>query len=1021
MTKSFLPSLSFLLLGFRLFAQSPIVQNIGVEQGLQQGFVTCLEQDREGFIWMGSPNTGLSRFDGRRFLNFSSNPFDPNSISGNFIYTISDLGDYLFIGTMWDGVNLYHKKTGRFFHFPFDNLPANRPTKANYSGKNLPGPTSALLAKTTDGALWVRSHRHPGSTLWLSRITVPDGFWEQLPWGSPEAQAKWLSQLKVVSWPMQNYLTGLLEDGATMCYAAGSELLAWREKEWKPLPLPSGLSRRLWRQIPDKTVDGATYWQTTDGEIWRSSEIGAKWELATTAPPGIDILQLEKHFAFARSGNRYLAFPFKPSPFRINFSKPIWSLETADERHIQLLDSTGNLWFVNGVKGIMKFSPTTAVFNTIPTPYSFFYRPFLTTANGVLSFYNNQDRHLIITGAPKEQADFIQSAFDRNEMGLGIVKSDGRDNIWIGGRQYLVLANLATRSVKSYRLPYPTQHPPNEFLVEKDGSVRIPVGGALIHLNPSKDTAISLDFRHAGLDGTQVYAIEKTADQSIWLATDDGLLRIFPEPGPWLRTDEMRVSSLTEPRQFPAYKARIKLYKTDPNNRHSLSNNLTVSLLVDPKDANILWVGTKGGGLNRLDLRTQRFSHLTTANGFPDNVIYGIVPDEAGNLWLSSNKGLIRYCPGSGKIKNYRKADGLQDDEFNTYASAKDANGMLYFGGVYGMNIFNPANIKENPNRPRMQLTGLKINGIPVEAGDSTGILRETIGYCKAITLPFHQNTITLEFAALEFTAPSKNQFRYWLKGLEKEKESHTGKEPQATYLSLPPGKYTFFVHGSNNDGIWSEKPASIRIQILPPWYRHWLAYLCYAAISISIVVWYRRLKENKRMLQFNLALEQKEARLQAEKFRHELKEIEKQQEIEWQKAEYERQVHILRLQETTQRLMEKTRLLEAFEKQQSENKDFTSKSKLTVSPILTKEDWEQFQERFSKAHPNFLLRLTARFPSLTPSETRLILLMKLGLDNSGIAPMLGVAPESVKKTRHRLRRKLKDLQISLEELLAEP
>ncbi|MBK8652592.1 MAG: hypothetical protein IPN20_01350 [Haliscomenobacter sp.] len=1006
------------LLGVQMAAQHPALQPIGVEQGLPQGFVTCIAQDKEGFIWMGTPTGGLSRYDGYRFWNCSSNPFDPNSLSGNFIYSIADLDDYLFAGTMWDGANLYHKKTGRFFRLPFIANPNSTPQSTIKNRTRLPGPSSALLAKSPDGSLWVRSHRHPVGAFWLSRVIVPQGFWENLPLATPEEQAKWLAQIQVQSWPMDNLFTGLLEDESTLCRVDGNQVLAWRKDQWQPLPVPGGLPKQLSRQIPDKFDPGANYWQTTHGEIWRSSGGGLHWQKVDNVPPGMMVLQLEKGFALTRLQDRYQAFAIKRSPWRILFSKPLWTIEIKDERTIWLLDSSKNLWSVNGVSGVTKFNPLTTVFNANTNEKNRFDRPFLTTPRGVLVFNNYPNIGLSISGAPQEYVDFLQSVLSSDRIRWGIVRSDGRNKVWIGASNQLILADLDSRLVKSYRLPYHSkiQHPPNEFLVNPDGSILFPLGGVLMHLDPDTNAAMGLDFSHVGLDGLQIYAVEKTADQSIWLGTDDGLLRIFPNPEQHLRTSQLQASTSAQPLAFPVFKAKTALYKTNPSNPKSLRHNFTVSLLTDPKDANILWVATKGGGLNAFDIRTGQFTHIPT----PDNVIYGILPDHAGNLWLSSNKGLIRYHPKTGTIKSFHKSDGLQDDEFNTSAFAKDGNGFLYFGGVNGMNVFDPAHIKTNPNRPKVRFTGLIINDKPVEAGDSTGILKENIVFCKSITLPFHQNNITLEFAALEFTAPSKNQYKYWLKGLEKKKEIHLSTEPQATYFSLPPGKYTFIVYGSNNDGVWSEKPASIRIRILPPWYRHWLAYLCYIAIVSSLGIWLWRLREKRKKLEYHLALEQQEAKLQAELHRHELKELEKQQEMERQKAEHERQFHLFRLEETTQRLLEKTRILEEFERQQSVNEDFASKTRLAASPILTREDWEQFQERFSKVHPNFLHRLNARFPSLTPSETRLILLMKLGLDTLGIASMLGISPDSVKKTRHRLRRKLTALQISMERLLSE-
>lgn len=978
-----------------LSAQSPIVENISTEQGLSQRFVTEIAQDREGYLWFGTLNTGLNRFDGYRFKQFANNPFNANSLSGNNIYDIAELGDYLFIGTLWNGINLFHKKTERFFRLPFYESDQTFPAANTHKDlplNILPAPAGFFIAKENDGTLWVRVHKHPNDASWICRIRFPSGFWERLPVESPEKQKNLLQRIQIDYWSVQNYVAGTFEDGKTIFRAFKNQLLYWNKDNWQVLPAPSVISEQEGMHIPGLYSDKEKYWRTTNGEIWRSLEKGKKWEKVAVAPPGKNILYLHRQYVVCKTANDIEAFPVRYSPFAIDFSRRLWHTANSDARYTRLVDKSGIFWFVNGIKGVMKINPGTIAFNYIPTENSTFHRPFLTTDKGVLSYYIDSARRICITGQPEADAAFVQSAFIADSMRLGIIRSDGRRRVWIGGRQYLALADLGKRIAKSYRLPYHSRHAPNEFLPQKDGWVLLPVGGALIHLNSIVDTAFSLDFRHAGLGWLQIYSIEKSADGSIWLATDDGLLRILPGKGKWLRTDKMSVSGAPGFKPVQVYQAIIRLYKTNENDPHSLRNNTIACLLNDPLDPNILWVGSKGGGLNRLDIKADKFTHLTTANGLPDDVVYGILPDKANNLWLSTNKGLVCYRPQTGAIKSYRKADGLQDDEFNTSAYAKDDNGIFYFGGINGMNVFDPAAIRLNSLKPRVQLTGLKINGKNIDTSDSTHWLNESIGFCKKLKLPFFQNNITLEFAALEFTASSKNQYRYWLQGLEEEEDAHISTEPSANYLALPPGRYTFVVYGANNDGVWSDQPATIQIVIRPPWYRHWLSYLAYTTLVAGLLLWYWNQWKNKRKLEYQLALERKEYEMQAE-------------------------IHRLKLEEITQRLLEKSQLLEELET----NKPATPPN---IHPpfhnirLLTQEDWNSFQERFEQVYPGYIQKLAHTFDHLTPSEIRLILLMKLRLSTAESASMLGVLPESIKKTRHRLRKKLESKHLSLEDLL---
>lgn len=1011
----YLLALSILLLPFTPFwAQGFPVEEIGVGQGLPQGFVTSLAQDREGFIWMGTTNCGLARYDGHRFQQYTFDPFNPNSLPGNYIYSVSDLDDYLFVSTLWDGVSLLHKKTGRFFRLPFDPMQeedvTGMPIRRSMTLDRLPASSASLIQKTTDGAVWIRSHRHPGSVFWLCRMTVPPGFWEQLPSASPSQEAKLRSQLKLECWMLKNAFSGVLNDEKTVLREEAGKLLAWDGQGWQPLSVPGSVVQQIDRKINCPGVPKGEFWMLRNGEIWKSNNQGRAWEKMATAPPGMYVYHFGKDWALARQGNYNYAFPLQYSPFRIDFSKPLWTVEVVDERHHYLLDATENLWYLNQVGGVRKFSPRNARFNTVRTENARFERPFLQTKTGVLAYFR-KDKLLHIKGEPSELASFIESAFDRDRMRAGIVKSDGKDLVVVGGRNNLAIIDIAARTSKSYSLPYRDAHPPSEFLIAPGGKLLLPIGGALIHFDTKTEAATSLDFRHVGVAGLQIYAIEKTADGSVWLGTDDGLLRIFPTPGDRIRQDTIFAAG--KALLVPVFKANTQLYKTDPNNRASMRSNFTASLLVDPSDPNILWVGTKGGGLQRLHLRTEKFDHITTQNGLNDNVVYGILPDEVGNLWLSTNKGLTRYNPSAATFKHFRKADGLQDDEFNTSSFAKMPDGTLYFGGINGMNIFRPAAISDNPNVPAIRITGLKLNNQAVTVGDSTGVLRTAIEFLDKITLPFSKNNITLEFAALEFTATAKNSYRYWLEGLEDEQDAHIGHEPHATYLSLSPGNYTFVVYGSNNDGVWSKEPARLKIRVLPPWYRTWLAYFVYLALVGGLVAWYFSLKEKRRQLQLDLERQQSA--------------LEKHQS----EAAHIEAMNRLKLEEFAHRLLEKSQLVEALSKELDELQEEKLRSfdnegqvlidlrgQLASSNILTKRDWLNFQSLFDQAYPGYITFLQQTYPNITAAETRLLLLTKMGLTTNESAIILAISPESVKKTRQRLRKKLEENGGSLEELL---
>lgn len=234
----------------------------------------------------------------------------------------------------------------------------------------------------------------------------------------------------------------------------------------------------------------------------------------------------------------------------------------------------------------------------------------------------------------------------------------------------------------------------------------------------------------------------------------------------------------------------------------------------------ILWIGTNGNGLKAYNSETKKIKHFTTEQGLANNVIYGILPDEKSNLWLSSNKGLtMATMIGDSivSIENFTSYDGLQTNEFNTGAYYKDTNGTLYFGGLEGLNWFHPNDLSFSPIKPKTIISQFKIHSQPVSLHDFQ-------------KFNSNENTVTFTFSSLHYSLPERNQYRYILENYDSD-WIESGNINSAHYTNLPSGKYTFKVLSSNYDGIWSEIPATFSFKILKPWY------LSYAAWGFYLLV----------------------------------------------------------------------------------------------------------------------------------------------------------------------------------------
>ena len=222
----------------------------------------------------------------------------------------------------------------------------------------------------------------------------------------------------------------------------------------------------------------------------------------------------------------------------------------------------------------------------------------------------------------------------------------------------------------------------------------------------------------------------------------------------------------------------------------------------------------------------KKFKNYDESDGLANSFVYGIVEDGKGNLWLSTNNGLSRFDPEKETFKNYYYEDGLQGNEFNQNAFAKDLKtGNLLFGGPNGFNVFHPDSLKDNTYPPPVALTKYLRYNTDDEEGKP--IFEKGIAERDSISLTYKDNIVSFEFAALSFLNNSENQYSYKLEGFN-ENWIQLGNNHTVTFTNLSPGDYNLRVIGSNNDALWNEKGTSLFIHVAPPWWRTNIAYGIY-------------------------------------------------------------------------------------------------------------------------------------------------------------------------------------------------
>ncbi|HEX8461464.1 MAG TPA: triple tyrosine motif-containing protein, partial [Segetibacter sp.] len=262
-------------------------------------------------------------------------------------------------------------------------------------------------------------------------------------------------------------------------------------------------------------------------------------------------------------------------------------------------------------------------------------------------------------------------------------------------------------------------------------------------------------------------------------------------------------------------------------------------------DGRYIWLSTYGAGVQRLDKQKKTLKAYTSQNGLPNDAVYSVLPDDFGRLWISTNNGLASLDPLSESVQSYTTQDGLPDNEFNAYAACKSNSGLIFYSTLNGIVSINPSLTTANPYNAKIVTTLFAAsNG----QKDTTFNTNKTTSF----TLPAGFNAAIFKFAALSFAAPEKNNYKVKLEGVDKE-WILLKNENEIRYPKLAPGKYTFVVEATNNNGKWSNNRLSVDIIVLPFWYQTWWfkMILIVAAITMLYTLYRYRIAQILKLEKF--------------------------------------------------------------------------------------------------------------------------------------------------------------------------
>ena len=789
--------------------------------GLSNGYVNAILHDSKGFIWIGTAN-GLNRFDGITFKTYYSNIKDATSISGSETTALSEDS----LSNIWvmtsNGLCVYDRKIDRF---------SRKTMRVNGVIVNNSFLYSCII--DSKGFLWVSS---PSNGIFRVKIYNNPLISDTII----DAELYVLEENDVYHALKNNVYTFVEDENNKIWVASQSNKLFYFDNQQDKFiskkidhPETDNFSNKRKNMLKDR--DGIFFISIEDNGLMVWDREKDDFRLykpngSNTGPKGrvLSALAEDKDgliWIGDRKSEGISIFDKKTGKFSYCQSDEFdpYSLNT-NKINCIYKDKSGAMW-VGAIIGINKYSPGKLKFRRyISTPNV----PGKLSVNNTLCFAESKTGEIWIgtdggglTKLDREKGEFVNykdNPSDPHSLSSNAVISiceDHEGTLWMGTYH----GGLARMKNGKFDTFYPDPANPlsvsdrNVWYVFEDSKKNLWVGtlnsgldlfdrrtGRFYHYTLTEGDSTSLC-------NNSIRQLYEDSNQNLYITGNQGVSII-----------DLKAYDFSESR--PDIKFRNLAHH---ESRNSLSSN-DVYCVKEDNEGN-LWFGLLGSGIDKLDPKTGKFTNFSTKDGFPGNSVTSILVDDQNYLWLATDKGLVKFNPETKEVVVFDQKDGLQNTSLKSWA-IKTNDGEMFFGGPDGFNSFYPERVINNQNhsKPPVVITGLKIFNEPVEINEKFNdrvILVNDISETNELVLSYRDNYFSFEFISLDFTAPEKNNYAYMMEGFDDEWVP-CGTKREANYTNLDPGKYTFRVKASNNDGIWNEEGTSIKIIIRPPWWRTW-------------------------------------------------------------------------------------------------------------------------------------------------------------------------------------------------------
>jgi len=786
--------------------QDRYFRNISVDKGLSQSSVFAIQQDTLGFIWIGTQD-GLNRYDSKGFKVYRPIKDVKNSLQSYYIRSLfTDHKGQLWVGGN-KGISVYNYNTDSF--------------------KNYPLPRSIgewYIASITEDS----NHK-----IWATSIT---------------------GEVFVLSPESQNF-TAIKFNASSHEIKEIAYIGLWQKQ------IILGTNVGLFKLHPD-------------------THQLVKIDLGTKKPYVNDVFIDGKNLWAVTEGNGVINYNAENGKTTSLLHSSASNSIADDNVRCVGKDTEGNIWF-GTFRGLSIFNPKTNSFTNyyhqITQPYTIsqnsvrcFFRDkqngiWLGTYYGGLNYYHKNDIKFNLLSQNSGKPSL-------NDEVIGVIKQDAKGNFWIGSNDKGV--NFWNKNANTISYYSNSENNPNSLssnnikaiAFDDNGNVLIGThNGGLNLLNPNSGTVQR--FRHDennpnSIASDLVYSLLKDSKGRIWVGTRPGLDQYHPETKTFthIHLDKAgkRPTSDDITYLFEDSKKRIWIGTTNgvtlfyPDNflfgnigHGKLSDDIVTCITEDQKHR--IWVGTRGG-LRLYDEAQESFISFKAKIDFLKESIYGIIPDEDGNLWISTNSGLIKFNPDKRTVQTFDQSDGLQNKQFNDYAFCKAKDGMLLFGGIKGITYFYPSMVKQRPVPLKLSFTGLEVLNKNVAVGDDTDILEEHIDQSNELEIDPEYKQFSIIFNTFNYISSNRTYYYYKLDGIDKDWQRTD--ELKVSYSNLPAGKYNFQIKAIGPNGETSAV-RNLKISILAPWYKTiWFSLLLLIIIGTAAYIGYRIIKERIKAVQ---------------------------------------------------------------------------------------------------------------------------------------------------------------------------